>query len=79
MKTELLAKVALVGGVEPLHYLLHLLLGWLLDVHLFGSEGEDLLELAAFDAAVVVDIDHIEGSFVDAVQFVLVLHQLLPH
>jgi hypothetical protein len=76
---DLLAEVALVGGVEFLHDFLDFLLGGRLNAHLLGSEHQDLLKLVALDAAVVVEVDHVEGRLVNAAQLLLVLHQLLPH
>ena len=74
-----LAEVALVGGVKPLHDLLHLVLSGLFDVHLLGRHGQDLLQFVALDLTVVVDVNHVESRFVDEVELVLFLHQLSPH
>ena len=74
-----LIEISLIRRIEPLHDLLHLFLRRLLNVHLLGSEGQDLLELVPLNAAVVVDVDHIEGSLVYAAQLLLVLYQFFPH
>lgn len=71
--------MSLVGGVELFHDLFHLFFGGFFNSHLFGSEYQYFFELVALNAVVAVDVDHIECCFVDAVHFLFVADQLLPH
>lgn len=71
--------MSLIGRVQLLHDFLHLLFRRFLDAHFLRSQHQYFLKLVALDAAVAVDVDHVEGRLVDAVYLLLVLYQLVPH
>jgi hypothetical protein len=71
--------VSLVGGVEFFHDFFHFFFGGFFYAHFFGSEDQYFFELVALNAVVAVDVDHFECCFVDAVHFLFVADQLLPH
>jgi hypothetical protein len=75
----LLAEVAFIRWVKPLHYFFHFFFSWLFDIHFLGCESQYFLELIPLNATVIVYVNHVESGFVNAVEFVLVFDQLFPH
>lgn len=75
----ILVQISLIGRIEPLHDFFDFFFGRFLNVHFLSSHGQYFLEFVPLNAAIIVDVDHIEGSFIDTAKFLLILHQFFPH